>query len=65
MGDDASRILTLEIDPEPEPAEAAALHEAVRRVIEEEAPFTTPGSAAGRWRAAAAAEAVEGLPRRP
>ncbi len=57
--------LDVDIHPEPSPAEAAAIVDAVGGAIEEDRAFAPPAVLRGRWRRAAAVEAVDPPASRP
>jgi hypothetical protein len=48
------------IDPEPTPAEAAAIAQAVGEAVAADGAFAAPAARAGAWRRSAAETAVEG-----
>jgi hypothetical protein len=52
-----------EIEPEPDPAEAAALISAISRVLDEDHTLDPPARYAQRWRLHSQQEAVDHQPR--
>ncbi len=52
--------LGFQIDPEPTPAEAAAIAQAVGEAVAADGSFATPGARGGAWSRSAAEAAVEG-----